>query len=151
MGGNMSRNKGQRGEREAAALLMEWATPVVDAVRSLPDGAERLLDDVVLVRNLMQSRAGGYDIDGLPWLALEVKRHETLSVPAWWRQTLDQTGKDQVACLMYRMNRTQWRFKVRLLVGHYGKVVTGVSSLDVEMSIDEAKKWFKSELYYRLL
>lgn len=151
MGGNMSRNKGQRGEREAAALLMGWAKDVVEAVRSLPDGAERLLDDVVLVRNLMQSRAGGYDIDGLPWLALEVKRHETLSVPAWWRQTLDQTGKGQVACLMYRMNRTQWRFKVRVMVGHYGERQTGVSSLDVEMSIDEAKKWFQSELYYRLL
>lgn len=147
MAGNMSRNKGQRGEREAAAVLMGWASDVVAHLRS--EGRE--LPDVELVRNLMQSRAGGYDLDGLDWLALEVKRHETLSVSQWWKQTLMQTKDGQVPCLMYRQNRTQWKFRVRLPVAHYGERASGVSLLVVDLSIDEAKKWFQSELYWRLV
>lgn len=85
MGGAMSRNKGQRGEREVIKLLQPTVTRCY---------MEKGLDVPSLERNLMQSRAGGFDIVGLEWMALEVKRQEVLNVNLWWKQTCAQAGTD---------------------------------------------------------
>lgn len=85
MSGNMSRNKGQRGEREVVKLLQ----PIVDKVYGSLG-----LTPPVLERNLMQSHKGGFDIAGLHWMALEVKYQETLNVGMWWNQTLAQANVD---------------------------------------------------------
>ena len=135
MSGRMARNKGARGEREAIALLAGWLTEVV------PDRCPELK------RNLMQSREGGHDLVGLDWLAVEVKRHETLSVGSWWKQTVAQADRlGAVPFLMYRQNRTPWRFRIRLPVV-YGGQATGLLAADVDAA--SAKIWLQHEFYYR--
>lgn len=86
-----ARQKGQEGEREVIKLLAECCG-----------------EDITLKRNLMQSMEGGYDIVGLDWLALEVKRQETLDIENWWKQTLRQAGDNRIPVLLYRQNRKQW-------------------------------------------
>lgn len=90
----MQRDKGGRGERELAKLL-----------------AERL--GVKVTRNLLQTREGGYDLDGIDGWALEVKRQENLAINSWWKQTLEQ-AKGSKPVLAYRQSRKPWRFIVRL-------------------------------------
>jgi hypothetical protein len=137
------RGKGQRGERESIVLLQAWAGPVMQA-RGLPP--------LELTRNLVQSRSGGYDILGLDWLALEVKRHENLAVPQWWRQTVKQTGPGQIPFLMYRQNRTRWKFRTQLFAAHYSPCGhSSVSQLIVDMEEDQARSWFQNELHTRLV
>lgn len=141
MGVNI-RAKGQRGEREAIDVIEGWALPITEALGLPP---------VSLERNLQQSRAGGYDVIGLDWLALEVKRHENLQVSTWWKQTLRQAGDTQVPFLMYRPSRTPWKFRVRLTTAHYGpEVSTSLNGLTVDMDADNCCTWFQYELYARL-
>lgn len=156
MAGNMSRNKGQRGEREGAALLMLWSNEVLAHLREayVKEDSLDCYEDIVFNRNLAQTREGGYDLVGLDWLAVEVKRHETLNVTGWWKQTVEQAKPDQIPFLMYRQNRTEWKFRVRINARPYqfehviAKPID-VVSLDVDMNITNAAKWFKSELFNR--
>lgn len=90
----MQRSKGGRGERELAKLL-----------------ADRL--GVKVSRNLLQTREGGYDLNGIEGWALEVKRQESLAINSWWKQTLEQS-KGAKPVLAYRQSRKPWRFVVRL-------------------------------------
>lgn len=137
------RQKGQRGEREAASLVMSWALEVTDYV-----GAEA----VELKRNLMQSRQGGYDLVGLEWLALEVKRHESLAgLPGWWRQTVKQAKPGQTPFLMYRQNRTPWRFRLEVQAAIYSPCGhSGLCPMVADVSEAEAKRWFQTALWVRL-
>ena len=89
MSGRSSKNKGANAEREVAAIILA-AT------------------GVEVKRNLEQTRGGGYDLVGIDWLAIEVKRQEKLALPAWWRQTLAQSEPDKIPCLVYRQNRKAW-------------------------------------------
>jgi Holliday junction resolvase len=85
----MSRNKGQRGEREVCDILGEAL-------------------GISLTRTLDQTRAGGCDIL-LDHFAIEVKRQETLSTDRWWVQACRQAkdiGKHPI--LIYRKSRTPW-------------------------------------------
>ena len=137
------RSKGQRGEREAASLIMAWAEEVTEYLGTA---------GVELKRNLMQSRQGGYDLVGLDWLALEVKRHESLAqISQWWKQAVAQAGPGQVPFLMYRQNRSPWRFRVELTCLHAGPCGNGSQKLVVDLSEKEACNWFKGELYWRLV
>lgn len=100
MGGKFSRDKGQRAERAAIALLQPVVNKVYAAMgREAPE----------LARNLMQSRNGGFDIAGLDWMALEIKHHETLSVKHWWAQTKIQAGQSRIPILMYKQNNVKFR------------------------------------------
>lgn len=91
MTGRMSRDKGSRGEREFLAAL----------------GAEL---GEMLTRNLQQTREGGADCVQVKGWAIEVKRHESLSRPAWWRQACEQAERLGVQpMLAYRRNREPWR------------------------------------------
>ena len=94
--GRKQRNKGASGERELAKLLSERL------------GAE-------VSRNLLQSREGGHDLNGIKGWALEVKRQETLSINTWWGQTLRQADSAEAKpVLAYRQSRQPWKFIVRL-------------------------------------
>ena len=98
--GRGSKNKGANGEREVAALFQ----PIMDKVY-----LEFGMVPPEMKRNLEQTRGGGYDLVGIDWLALEVKRCETLQINKWWTQTLRQSNVNQLPVLIYRQNRKPWR------------------------------------------
>lgn len=105
--GSMARNKGARGEREVIDLLQ----PIVDnAYRAVGKEPPRLQRT-----SSTQADGGGCDVCGLDWLALEVKRCETLQLDAWWRQCLAQAKPGQLPVLVYRQNSRQWRVRLWLL------------------------------------
>lgn len=109
MAGRMSRNKGARGEREVIAILQ----PIVDSVCE-ETGQPRF----ELRRNPTQRFKGKeYDVIGLPWIALEVKRQENLSgLGSWWKQTLDATRPGQTPVLVYRKNHSPWKVRMKVPV-----------------------------------
>lgn len=128
-GGN--RNKGHDAEREIVKLL----DPVVSAI----------LGEKTLHRNLQQTRQGGHDVAGLDFLALEVKRCETLEIEKWWTQTLRQAealGLDAHPVLMYRQNRTKWTV---VMWGMVGQV-----KMRVSISLDGFAMWLTEELKNRV-
>lgn len=102
-----ARNKGHDAEREVIKILTEACGKQVE-----------------LHRNLLQTRQGGYDIVGLEWLAIEVKRQETLDVENWWKQTLKQAGVNQVPVLIYRQNRKAWNI---VMMGQVGNTLCRVT------------------------
>lgn len=106
----MQRNKGASGERELCSLIRDEL-------------------GVSLVRNLAQSRQGGYDLvpadneagavaDALRALAIEVKRHAVVAagdLRGWWTQAAGQAAAASlVPCLAYRGDRRDWRFLLPL-------------------------------------
>ena len=140
MAGLMSRNKGKTGEREARDLLLEWLGPVyVKFGVPLPE----------LERNLMQSRNGGHDLVGLPWLAVEVKRQEQTQFGSWWKQTVAQAGVGQIPFLLWRGNRQPWRFRVRLKTYH-GVGPFGLQTVDADLDAAGARLWVQTEALWRL-
>lgn len=133
------RAKGQRGEYEAIRLFSAWAEPVTGHLGR---------PSLEMERNLVQTRGGGYDVTGVHWLALEVKRQENLAVPSWWRQAVRQATGSQIPVLMWRQSRRPWQFRIRVEVLHRP---SSVSVLDVDLAEEQAKEWFQRELYTRLL
>lgn len=85
--GSLSIQKGKRAERDVASRL----NPILSAV-CISCG----VDEQRLARNLKQTQIGGHDLDGLDWLAIEIKHHKAVSLPAWWRQTCGQAGCDEL-------------------------------------------------------
>lgn len=84
------RRKGAAAEREVLKLL----------------GA---LLGVILARNLQQTREGGADCLCVKGYAIEIKRHERLSRPSWWRQACAQATKHGAEpLLLYRRSREPW-------------------------------------------
>lgn len=126
--GKMARDKGARGEREVIELLQ----PIVDTAYQ----AAGLEPPKLKRTSSTQADGGGCDVCGLDWLALEVKRCETLQLDAWWRQCLAQAKPSQLPVLAYRRNGTQWR--VRLFVSTSTPHVTMLA----DISIDDFKTYF---------
>lgn len=85
------RRKGAAGENELCRLL----------------GDELGLD---ISRKLGQARDGGNDVD-VGKFAVEIKRHETLALPAWWRQAVANAG-DRIPAVAFRQSRKGWIFCV---------------------------------------
>ena len=165
MAGRTSRNKGARGEREVVTLLQE----IVDEVyaeenrkreewRSL-HGRDMVGENLavpVLKRNYSQRFAAKqYDVEGLDWLALEVKRVENLSgLGSWWTQCRTATRKGQTSVLFYRQNHGRWKIRMRVWVragvpiadrqGYHGKS-THVG-MTVDTDIDSFLVWFRERL-----
>lgn len=131
--GAMQKRKGAVGEREAIKVLTAWLTPVADMTFS---------------RNHSQVASGGYDVLGLDWLAIEVKRHETENLGAWWRQTVANASVEtgQLPFLMYRRNRQPWRVKTLIWANHAGVTV---SQVPVIMDADAAAAWLCAEVRAR--
>ena len=82
------RTKGARGEREVADLLRAFG---IECDRTVHNSGMFLRGDLTGV--------AGYHI--------EVKRQETLRVPAWIRQAADECG-DCVPVVTFRQNRGEW-------------------------------------------
>lgn len=95
------RRKGATGERELFKLLSDELGFVVQ-------------------RTLDQTRTGGADCIEVPGFAVEVKRQERLSRPAWWRQAVRQGNKlGAEPIVFYRRSREPWRSLVRTVDGGY--------------------------------
>ncbi len=132
-------NKGKQGERESIKFLQ----PTVDQVY-----AHLGLDAPQLFRNQNQSALGGYDIDGLPWLALEIKRQEQLSINAWWKQVNKACAEGQVPVVMFRQNRKKWRFLTNVWLHTGGR---GHIMVRAELSPEDFLEWFKDRVQYEAL
>jgi hypothetical protein len=102
MSGRFSRDKGARGEREAAITLSE----------ALDLEVERAARNGISTFDL--------DCDALAAYAIEVKfLYEKPDTEAWWKQAIEQS-KGRVPMLMYRMKRGKWRVRLPMqhLLGH---------------------------------
>jgi Holliday junction resolvase len=89
--GKSQRNKGAAAEREVLKLL----------------GDEL---GIALKRNLAQTREGGGDCLEVKGWAIEVKRQERLSRPAWWKQAVEQAKRvGAQPMLLYRRSREPWK------------------------------------------
>ncbi len=134
-----ARGKGASGEREVKIILRSILQPVyLHHNVALPE----------FERNLEQSRDGGYDLKGLEWLAIEVKRQERSNLTAWWEQTLKQCGENQIPLLLHRANHQPWRARLRVPV-----VITGWDDavlLTVDMERHDFDYWLQYEAYSRL-
>lgn len=148
MSGVMSRNKGQRAEREVVKLLQ----PVVIAAWNEVgrDGPAPSLE-----RNLMQAHKGGHDLLGLDWLAIEVKHQEQFTIASWWQQTKEQAikasqqGVVQVEpVLFYRKNNVQWRV---IMYGYLDVQGGGRVRCPVSIAVEAFLVWFKLRLEKELL
>ena len=104
MSGRSSRIKGAAAEREFNNLM------------------NGLLGYTAFERNLEQTRDGGCDGKTELADAVEVKRQETLCLPAWIRQAREQAaaaGKRPV--LAYRRNREEWTVLVIYTAEQYAQ------------------------------
>lgn len=101
--GSLSIQKGKRAERAIAVLLRQ----IIEAV------CLRFSVPVIeLRRNLKQSQIGGFDLDGIDWIAIEIKHHAKPAFSSWWAQTLHQAGTDREPILIYKIHGTQWRVRM---------------------------------------
>lgn len=136
--GRGARNKGKRGEREVIDLLQ----PVVNQVYESHD-----MEPPTLQRNTLQSDSGGFDIVGLEWIALEVKRVEqrnAANIDKWWQQTCRQ-AKGACPVLIYRGNNQPWTIVM------YGFVCAPcLVSCVVRVDLDTFMRWFRTTLNYHL-
>jgi Holliday junction resolvase len=96
MKGRASRNKGAAAEREFCAVLSEHLGAVVK-------------------RKLGQARDSGDDVQ-VQRFRFEVKRRETLSLPAWCRQVelACKGDPEAIPVVAYRQNGQPWRVVLRL-------------------------------------
>jgi Holliday junction resolvase len=100
-----SRNKGASAEREFSNIIFQWA-------------------GIRLIRNLEQSRSGGYDLlvhpdevgqvaDSFRSLAIECKRYAKPTpalIKKWWQQARDQAQPGRLhPVLAYRADRQDWQ------------------------------------------
>lgn len=100
-----SKAKGASAEREFSSEVHQWT-------------------GIKLIRNLEQSRSGGFDLivhpdevgavsNAFRTLAIECKRYGKVTpglIAAWWKQTRLQAEPDQLyPVLAYRADRTEWR------------------------------------------
>lgn len=129
-------NKGKNGEREVVNLLQPLVTQVYEQLHMTPPD---------LLRNQMQSAVGGYDIVGLDWLALEVKRQETLCVNQWWNQVTKACRPGQEPVVIFRQNRCKWRVLMNVWVHTGGK---GHEKVRAEVSYEDFVFWFKKRAAY---
>lgn len=132
-------NKGKEGERQ----FVKYLQPMVNEVYE-----DLGLQAPEIHRNQNQSALGGYDIDGVPWLAIEIKRQEQLSINAWWKQVLNATREGQEPLLAFRQNRQKWRFMVWSYCHTGGE---GFVQVRAELNKEDFENWFKQRLKYEAM
>lgn len=103
MSGKRSRTKGSRGELELLKLLGD------ELGQSLS-------------RNLSQTREGGGDCLDVHGYVIEVKRCETLCLPAWWRQARRQAEGRGEPMLAFRQSRKPWRVLIHTKDGEHREI-----------------------------
>ena len=131
-----SRDKGARGEREVIDLLQPIVDTAYKAVGLEPPQLKRT--------SSMQADGGGCDVHGLPWLALEVKRCETLQIESWWRQCCAQAQPGQLSVLVYRQNGRKWRARLQTQMAVTNTFAT------VDMSLIDFVYYFEAVLQLSL-
>lgn len=89
-----SRDKGKRGELEAAHLLKKYG---YDARRGQQYAGSN----------------GDPDVVGLPDIHLEVKRVEKLNIDNALSQSIRDARDEEVPIVMHRKNRTEWKITMR--------------------------------------
>ena len=94
--GKPSRDKGKRGEREAAGILSE------------------LFDVPVRRAQQYSGNAGTADLVGLPGVHVEVKRRERGNVANWLDQAVDDAGDETTPMLVHRASGRPWMATVLL-------------------------------------
>lgn len=150
--GSLSIQKGKRAEREIASRLNIVTAKVCEKLG---------VDLVKLKRNLSQTQNGGFDLEGLDWLAPEIKHHKQPSLNTWWYQTCRQAGPldagltganaatkfKREPVLIWKQHGGQWRVRMfgRLEIepGRRLRVVTDISMADFEA-------WFERKLEVEL-
>ncbi|QDP52342.1 MAG: putative protein D14 [Prokaryotic dsDNA virus sp.] len=132
-------NKGKAGEREVVKLLQPIVNEVYESLRMQPPD---------LLRNQMQTAVGGYDICGLPWIALEVKRQEQLSLNAWWKQVTTACCNGEVPIVIFRQNRKKWRILMPAWLHTGGK---GHQQCRAEVDLDTFLTWFRERCKYEAI
>lgn len=85
-----SKDKGKRGELEAAHLLQEYG---YDARRGQQYAGAN----------------GDPDVVGLPGIHIEVKRVEKLNIDEALEQAIRDKREDEIPVVMHRKNRTKWK------------------------------------------
>jgi hypothetical protein len=90
----MSRQKGQRGERDVCARFTAAGIPMKRNV----EGSRGQLEG---------------DGDNQDNLYVEVRHRETLAIPAWNREVAQKKG-DKLGLLVYRRNREDWHVSIPL-------------------------------------
>lgn len=89
-----SRTKGAAGERELIREIEEWT-------------------GIRLERNLAQSFAGGHDLIGLDYWAIECKRYRSISEAdkrVFWDQAVRQAKRvEKMPAVAFREDRQPWR------------------------------------------
>jgi hypothetical protein len=143
MAGNQSRNKGANAEREIVRMLQ----PIVDKIYKVYDMEEIPL----LERNTLQCNKGGSDIAGLEWMALEIKRQETLDLDKWWEQSRAATKKGQTTILLYRQNGRKWRCQTHGALIYGNDIASGHSIIRVDFNIEDFLDWFANKVETMLL
>lgn len=177
MGIKTWRQKGRKGEYEVLDLLQ----PVVDKVYQ-----EAGLHTVQLRRNENQTGRGvvrgmskegnevditGFDIAGLDWLALEIKRQENLNVTGAWTQCKEAAAAkwkgevlrdendnwilERIPVLIWRKNKERW--KVRMF-GYltcdgglaFDEGCGGRIRCPVDIGIEAFLLWFEMKLRYEV-
>lgn len=101
--GSLSIQKGKRAERSIASALNPILERLVASIGC---------DPVKLKRNLAQTQSGGFDLEGLPWIAVEIKHHKQVSLGSWWEQTLRQATNDREPVLIWKQHGGQWRVRM---------------------------------------
>lgn len=94
-----------RGEYEAAAILQTVKDEVAESL-----GKSEL--STRIVRNLEQTRSGGFDLTGTFNHAVEVKFCEQFKLADWWHQAVTQCPEGMIPVLMYR--KAGVKFRVRM-------------------------------------
>lgn len=98
------RQKGASGEREIADQL-NTCINVVRMELGLP-----VLAKPQVQRNQNQTAVGGCDLVGTYEYAIEVKRHEQLSINTWWKQCKASAEElNKMPVLVFRQNKQKWR------------------------------------------
>lgn len=129
--------KGKEGERQICRLLN---VVVQDVAKNFDDETRQALKKIVQ-RNQNQSAVGGGDIYILG-LAIEVKRQETLSVEAWWRQAVASTSpRYSIPVLMYRQNNRKWHVVMEMNLPHLHDNKT--TKVRGEISLESFLEWFQ--------
>jgi hypothetical protein len=137
--GSLSIQKGKRAEREVANML----NPIIERV-CLREG----VDVQKLQRNLKQVQQGGFDLDGLDWIAPEIKHHKTPALNSWWDQTVRQAGMKRIPVLIWKQHGGKWKVRMRgQMPLCNGQAIRAVIDLPV---IDQFLVWFELELTHRI-
>jgi hypothetical protein len=146
------RQKGAQGEREVAKMLNAIIVEVATAMGYPPERVEAAARCVQ--RNQNQTAVGGCDLSNVFGIAVEVKRQQDLSIPAWWRQAVAAAERNnELPLLIYRQNNKPWRVRTYAWLALPGSEPGSWSRqkmIVAEFDVETFKSWFAEWVRGRL-